>query len=254
MSVQTLCKTPEDLAKFSVKEFENKFFKSVKKLAKKHFSLDTAAPCYLSLEEKLMDIDKTFLLLFGKFSKWRNYAKQKAKTSLALYGCCFITSCEESNALIINIVPAIGKIKKKEDLIAKHLKKMISISRCKIKILDLPLSEEQLNKLEAKTEAMEETIDSGENEETTGKTDNNFTENTPQNTNTDNNNTDEKEEIAGKELTPTQAQKIESIKADIAAIKELLSKINSCESLEELGDLDKQVKEKFAPYASKKSS
>lgn len=264
MSIQPICKRPELLQKFSYKEFDSKFFKYVKKLAKKHNDFDSAVPCYLSLQENFADAENKFFLVFGKFSKWKIYAKQKAQTSPALYGICYITTEEDGNAFIINVIPIKGKIKTKAIHISKALKGLISPSRCKIELIEMNITEEAYENIEAKTEAMED-MDENESEENENIVAEAQQGNIP-NPATNNSNTPVENHIESNDnnaqvnteeaqkLTAAQAKKIETMRADISELKALLQEIQKCETKAELKALDEAIRAKFAPYGAKKSS
>ena len=165
MSLVPLCPTPKELDKFSFKEFKSKFFKAVKKLAKKHNSPQTAAPFFLNLEQKYSDQASAFFMIFGKMAKWKGHAKERAVKEAAMRGACYVSYDEVAKSLTLHLMPVAGKVKSKEALVIKGLKKVVSPSRCSIQLVEGEFSEEMLNALEEATENMPETPDEEDNEE-----------------------------------------------------------------------------------------
>ncbi len=166
MSVKPLCKSPQELGNFTGKEYKAKFLKSVKKLAKKHTSQETAAPFFLDTEAKLKD-GAGFLLLFGKMNAWKKHAKDTAPKSEALRGYCFVTTAADGS-LVLNLMPVAGKLKSKENIIQKELKKVIAVGKVQAAIVKGDFVDNDA--LEAAAEAMEETPDSADDDDETPET------------------------------------------------------------------------------------
>jgi hypothetical protein len=85
LSVKTIIESPATLSTATSKDFKAKFFPTVKKLAAKHHSEATAAPCFIATSHKYKD-EVGFLCLFGKMNKWKKYAKDTAQTENAARG------------------------------------------------------------------------------------------------------------------------------------------------------------------------
>ena len=154
MTVQQLC--PAQRAR----TLKPAFFPTVKKLAAKHNSEATAAPCFIATNHKYKD-GEGFLCLFGKMNKWKKYAKDRAQSENAVRGYCFV-STDEKGAMCFNFMPVAGKIKDKEGLISKAMREVVAQSKltfslCKGEFLDN-------DDLDKATEAMAETPEIAENE------------------------------------------------------------------------------------------
>lgn len=162
MSVKTIIDSPAALPSATSKDFKAKFFAMVKKLAAKHNSEATAAPCFIATANKYKD-GEGFLCLFGKMNKWKKYAKDTAQAESAARGYCFV-STDEKGIMAFNFMPVAGKIKDKEALISKAMREVVSQSKlsfvlCKGEFVDN-------DALDAATEAMDETPEVVENETT----------------------------------------------------------------------------------------
>ena len=237
MSLKPLCLTPEQLNSFTYKEFKSKFFKAVKKLAKKHDKQDVAAPFYLCTTQKFADAESEFFMVFGKLSKWKKYAKEQAMKTLALRGMCYVTLDTEKKCLMLNLMPVAGKLKTKENLITKALKTVIAQSRCQIQILKGEFTEAMMEKLATATEAMEDVADDDEAD---------AMENTVSKMAA-------KIEAAKKAgLTPDELKLVEAMAADIEKLENLLEELAAADDAEEIIALDKKIKTIFAKYVSKK--
>lgn len=155
MSVKPIFLKPELVAQAAKKDFKAKFLKTMRKLAKKHSSQDTAVPFYLQTEAKYKD-GEGFLFLAGKMNSWKKYAKENAPKEMALRGYCYITS-DDKGFLLVNIMPVAGKLKAKENAIGKAARAVASANKIGFQFLQGEFKDN--DELDNKTEAMEETPD-----------------------------------------------------------------------------------------------
>ena len=234
MSVKPICPTPKELDSFTFKEFKGKYFKAIKKLAKKHNSQETAAPFFMNLEQKFKDQEKGFFMIFGKLAKWKAHAKQTAVKELGMRGLCYVTFDEADKSLTLHLMPVAGKAKSKDALVAKGMKTVVNPSRCSVEIVQGEFSEDMMDKAADAAEAMEETEldeDAEAMEEATEQM-------------------QEKVEAikASGNLTPEQQKKVDEMKKDIEDIQNGLEKMATVSEAAELQKIDKEIRAIFAKY------
>jgi uncharacterized protein (DUF697 family) len=128
MSVKPIIDKPTSLATMTHKDFSTKFLKTMRKLAKKHNSQETAVPFYLELEAEFKASEKGFIFLAGKMNAWKKFAKENATKKEAVRGYCYITT-DDKNWLLINVMPVAGKLKNKVKPVALALKKVVSVNK-----------------------------------------------------------------------------------------------------------------------------
>jgi soluble lytic murein transglycosylase-like protein len=155
MSVKTFVPDEKALAESTNKDFKTKFFPLVKKLAKKHTSPETAAPCFVHTAYKFKD-GEGYLALFGKMAKFKKFAKETAAKEDAARGYCFV-STDDKGGLVFNFMPVAGKFKAKEAQIAKAQKSVVSVSKLGFVLAKGEFADNDA--LDAATENMPETPD-----------------------------------------------------------------------------------------------
>lgn len=160
MSIKPLCSRPDDLGKFTFKEFRAKIKKALLKLSKKHYSLETAAPFFILTEHQYEDNPKVgFLLLFGKIKSFKKFAKESTKKS-GVRGACYVAFDEETQKLTLYLMPVSGKFKGSSLKVLKAQKIAKLENRFALEYAEGDFNEALLDRLEAMTEELEETADS----------------------------------------------------------------------------------------------
>lgn len=235
MSLKPLCASPDSLKSYTFKEFKGGLFKAIKKLAKKHDKPEVAAPFYLCIEQKFADAEKEFFLVFGKLNAWKKYAKDNAMQVQALRGVCYVSYDETAKCLVLNLMPVAGKLKAKENQIAKAMRTVVNPSRCRVEISKGEFSEEMLDKLAAATETMEDVPDDVAADAIEDQV-------------------EQLHELADqamedKTLSPAQKMKIQEMNADIEALENLLERLAAADDVAEIKQLDLDIRTVFAKYA-----
>jgi hypothetical protein len=233
MSLKPICPSPKELENFSFKEFKGRFFKEVKKLAKKHNSQATAAPFFLHTEQQYSDAPGEFFMVFGKLAKWKAHAKQIAVKESALRGLCFVSYDEQGKSLVLNLMPVAGKLKAKESLLIKALKTVVNPSRCSLNLIQGEFDEALMEQHEAATEAMDEVADDAEADAMEDAV-----EDMRQTV----------EQAPKSNLSPAQAKKLEEMKQDIENLENALEKLAAADEATEVQQIDKEIRSLFAKY------
>lgn len=162
MSITPFVKSSAELKAYNFGNFKRDIIKSARKLAKNHFSAETAAPFYLNLHENCTEKNPkgNFFIVFGKIQRWKDYAKIKAKDAkeLALRGYCFVTM--ENNTLILNLMGVQGKLRSKPNDIRKAGAAAISKAKLRFELVKGEFDENE--NLENRAESLPEVEDSGE--------------------------------------------------------------------------------------------
>lgn len=156
MSVKPIIDKPTSLATMTYKDFSTKFLKTMRKLAKKHNSQETAVPFYLELEAEFKASEKGFIFLAGKMNAWKKFAKENATKKEAVRGYCYITA-DDKDWLLINVMPVAGKLKNKVKPVALALKKLVSVNKMGIEYVAGEFEDD--DKRDAATENMAEEPD-----------------------------------------------------------------------------------------------
>jgi uncharacterized protein (DUF697 family) len=156
MSVKPIIDKPTSLATTVYKDFSSKFLKTMRKLAKKHTSQETAVPFYLELEAEFKASEKGFLFLAGKMNAWKKFSKENATKKEAVRGYCYITT-DDKGWLLINVMPVAGKLKNKVKPVALALKKVVSLNKMGIEYVAGEFQDD--DKRDAATENMAEEAD-----------------------------------------------------------------------------------------------
>ncbi len=245
MSVQPLCKKPDELKSFKQKDFKGGFFKFIKKLAQKHTSPETAAPFYLNASEKFSDGDG-FIFLAGKIKTWKEHARTAIKTSKATSyrGVCYVTM--EGDKYILNLMPVAGACK--DAVLTRGMKSCVSASKCEARVTESKLTEAEIEALAEKLDSEKEVelIDEDPNDaESLGD--------------------EMQDEIAEAELAAEDAAatgdtkkataanaKLQEMADDITKLEGLLEKMAASDNAAEVQTLDKEIRTIFAKYQSKK--
>jgi hypothetical protein len=240
MSLKPLCATPDDLKSYTFKDFKGKLFKAIKKMAKVHDKPEAAAPFYLCADQKYADNPSAFFMVFGKLAKWKNYAKQNAPKIEALRGLCYVTFDEKLKSLVLNLMPVAGKLKAKENIIAKGLKTVVSASRCQVAIVKGDFSEEMMEKLEAATENMEEVVETAED----AAADVMEEQMSEMHSIIDN--------AKKSGLTPAQSKKLDEMTKDVENIENLLERLAAADDPNDIKTIDKEIRVAFSKYVGGK--
>ena len=135
MSLAPFLKSPDLLARTSVKAFQADLYKHLRRLAKKHNSRETAVPFFMDTQAQMADDASAFFFTFGKIKAWKAHAKKAAAQSLALRGFCYASPDPESKCIAIFLLPVAGKAKAKEALLQKRLKAILPLSKARLHIV-----------------------------------------------------------------------------------------------------------------------
>lgn len=235
MSLKPVCPKPDALENYTFKKFKGAFFKAIRKLAKKHNSPENAAPFYLHTKQDYIDRPESFFMVFGKMNAWKRYAKHFATKLLALRGACYVTYDPEAKNLLLHIMPVAGRLKSKENAVARAMKQVVPPTRCSVVFDKGDFDESMLDNLESLTESMEDTPDDARadamEDAVAGLK-------------------EQALEAAKRAATPKEAKQILLIARDVENLENLLEQLATITDLREMKSLDDKIRSIFSKYGA----